>query len=297
MGLFGNSGQKALDDQLRAASPSDINTVRNLLDRGANANADPKPGKPSPLVKAASAGSLPVLELLLGRGAQIDRFGGKGFGSAGCETALNAACTEGHFDSVQLLLNRGASVDGVGMWSLPLVSALNARNLAMVQLLLKSGADPNRSKLGFTPAESIAVNLMCLDHGLRYGLKPGCKKCADRWLWLSALVLLKRSGGKGLMGYSKLPAALDEEHAVVADVIAWQDRREDRVDAVVDFLGNITYNDPMFRGMFMWGFGAALGNLGIPVPLSGLPIGADGSGFLELPDFGGHFVSNLPVPY
>jgi len=80
------------------------------------------------------------LAYLLGKGAKIDSQNGEGL------TPLTLAAQLGWAEGAELLLRRGASVDlPNNRGETPLIYAVHRRDLAMVRLLVDSGANPKRS--------------------------------------------------------------------------------------------------------------------------------------------------------
>ena len=79
-------------------------TIRLLLDRGAHVDARTYPDDMTPLMVAASEGSMEAVELLIEGGAEIDAV------DIDKETALHAAARKGNANIVQLCLDRGLNV-------------------------------------------------------------------------------------------------------------------------------------------------------------------------------------------
>ncbi|KAJ6565903.1 hypothetical protein DFH09DRAFT_1034733 [Mycena vulgaris] len=108
-----------------------------LLERGADVNA--QGGTCGNALGAASdRGHLRLARLLLERGADVNAQG------RGCGNALQAASKGGHLDVAQLLLERGADIDAQGgYYANALQAASQGGHLDLVQLLLGHGADTN----------------------------------------------------------------------------------------------------------------------------------------------------------
>lgn len=113
-----------------AVSKSDLNMARFLIDRGADLEStEDEFGWPA-LTIAAIQGDKAIVELLLGRGADIDHEDWSG------RTALADAAASGHDEVVILLVGRGARRG--------LPDAAYLGDEALVARLLADGADPGR---------------------------------------------------------------------------------------------------------------------------------------------------------
>ncbi len=89
-----------------AASRSDINAVKELLDKGADVNEKNALHGGTALKAASSAGRVEIVKLLLDRGADVNlESGNMGW------TALSAAAWFGHHDVAMLLIERGADIN------------------------------------------------------------------------------------------------------------------------------------------------------------------------------------------
>lgn len=124
--------------------------VRALLDAGLDPNAKDAHGNP-PLTSAART-SVALVEMLLERGAKVNRPNGSGW------TALHQATESGREEIVALLLERGALANANDAhWGNALHVALLSethsatKTTKLVRLLLAYGADPN-AKNGYGDA-------------------------------------------------------------------------------------------------------------------------------------------------
>lgn len=125
----------------QAVAGNDEETVRHLLQRGANAETPGDAGK-KPLFIAAGKGLIDMMELLLSNGASVESQT-----NLTQPTALIRACECGHEAAVHLLVEAGANVEA-RRWDgyTPLFIAVASANESLVKYLLQHGAD-KRSRL------------------------------------------------------------------------------------------------------------------------------------------------------
>jgi ankyrin repeat protein len=131
-----------------AAAGGDIETVRLLLKNGADVNSHSRGSEPavlwgggrSPLMWAAARGDLPMMKVLLNAGAHVNEP--EGFG-----TALIQAAWMDQIEAARLLIKNGADVNAkdfkTGYTALHWAASSERNSSALVDLLLKNGADPN----------------------------------------------------------------------------------------------------------------------------------------------------------
>jgi ankyrin repeat protein len=133
-------------------------SVRRLLERGANANAIVTQGivpAATALTRAAMRGDTATVKLLLQHGASLDSIAG----AQRVPVALFIAVLQGDSNMVDFLLSQGANtetrlhLEDIGFDSTtPLMAAAEAGFPDLVRLLLKRGADPNaQDNAGLTP--------------------------------------------------------------------------------------------------------------------------------------------------
>ena len=118
---------------MRATENGHTHVVKTLLERGANPNQTSASGTP-PLWWAAWKGHIEIARLLLDAGARpdiIDRDG---------DTALKEAAENCHTEIVRILLERGADVN-IGRGGTALHDATFCGDPKIVRMLLDAGAD------------------------------------------------------------------------------------------------------------------------------------------------------------
>lgn len=92
-----------LDEEMaNAAWQDDMATVKTMLARGASPNAQSTDGIKTALTGAAESGHDKIVQLLLQRGADVDKIDGTG------KTALQSAVAAKHPKVAQMLRNAGA---------------------------------------------------------------------------------------------------------------------------------------------------------------------------------------------
>lgn len=112
--------------------------VELLLEKGAL--IDGAPETENPLAAAARGGHLAIARLLLDKGAKPD-------GSEGALAPLYAAAAQGHKTVMTLLLERGADPGCAD--NQPLILAITAKRLDLVELLLEKGAPPDKGRMAY----------------------------------------------------------------------------------------------------------------------------------------------------
>ena len=166
--LARNAGVKAHDRMgttalTEAALAGDVDTMRLLVERGADVNGEINVFQDfgsTPLMAAASSANTAAVQYLLSKGAKVNTISSPAAsvknGPLGMQrmTALMKAAPSNDMEMIKALLDAGADVnlrDFRGMNALMLVVASERADARAVNLLLKAGADPNaRSAMGET---------------------------------------------------------------------------------------------------------------------------------------------------
>lgn len=182
--LLRRAGAVAEEDLFAAAKEGDLQRLASLLELGLDPNARDRSGA-TPLIWAALHGHLDVVRYLIDRGARVNEADACGW------TALMSAVAMDRLEIAELLLAHGAdpntvchdkwaavvldpelimNPESLRLWDpealagtghpcveeyrTPLMKAAEEGNAAMVELLLRHGADPNaRTPEGETAAD------------------------------------------------------------------------------------------------------------------------------------------------
>src|SRR6056300_1746950 len=125
---------------VNAVKNGNVNTVKKLLNNGANVNQADNENGITPLLTASRNGHTEVVKLLLNKGADVNKAGMFG------RTPLWNASGEGHTKVVKVLLGaRGIDVNKVDNYGqTPLIIASYEGHTEVVKLLLAKGADINQ---------------------------------------------------------------------------------------------------------------------------------------------------------
>ena len=134
---------------IKYASKGAAPLVQLVLQAGANVNHVEYPA--TALIMAAWSGHIDVVRILLDAGANTDIHSGNpnpGGGTPLLRTALQRAAESGHIDVVRALLDAGASTHQPGNghggeWGNPLIKAAAAGHIDVVRALLDAGAHVN----------------------------------------------------------------------------------------------------------------------------------------------------------
>ena len=148
MGLLIIIHQTLLAGQIHeAAKRGDIQTVRNLVQKGAKINENLDKYGATALHWSAVKGHKDLAKFLIEKGAIVDQKNRDG------DTTLHLAVAFGHKDIVQLLLYKGAKIDERRReGTTPLYIAVSRNQKEIAELLIDSGAElDTKNRDGVTP--------------------------------------------------------------------------------------------------------------------------------------------------
>ncbi len=124
-----------------AAESGSIDSVRILLDHGADPNLTPPPSGRPPIVQIASKPShVVILKRLLANGADPNLMS-RAFDGTSSATALSTASSRGNTEGVRILIDAGADINVILPWGTALAQAVEEREFEIAKLLLENGAD------------------------------------------------------------------------------------------------------------------------------------------------------------
>lgn len=130
-----------------SARRGDIETAKELIDRGVDPNAADMKNAPwgmTPLMLAASEGHVEMIKVLLDSGAKVDLTTPRLHGEGGGESALHFASKQGDVAAIDVLLAHGADINKTASLSgTPLMCAISAQKRPAIKHLLGRGSNPN----------------------------------------------------------------------------------------------------------------------------------------------------------
>ena len=124
-----------------AARQGKVEVVKRQLALGVSPNNNWSRYANTPLIKAAESGRIKVVELLLEKGADVNKH------NEGGETPLHYATKHGHAEVMKILLEHGADVTAKGTGcGTPLQWAARSGQIKAAEILLAYGADINAGR-------------------------------------------------------------------------------------------------------------------------------------------------------
>ncbi|RKK80919.1 hypothetical protein BFJ68_g17676 [Fusarium oxysporum] len=144
--LLEQGAQVGVDDFLKLVGNGNIEVVKMLLEKGADAAAATTDGL-TPLYEASQKGHLEIAKMLIEKGADVTTA------DKGGRTPLHEASKNGHLEIANMLLEKGAdaataTTDGLT----PLYEASQKGHLEIAKMLIEKGADVTTAdKGGRTP--------------------------------------------------------------------------------------------------------------------------------------------------
>jgi ankyrin repeat protein len=120
---------------IRAIHDTDVDLVRDLLQKGASIDGLKK--QDTPLMVASEKGHVEIMTILIDAGADIKAQ--RKHSWSGTYNALNLAVRSRNTDAVRLLLTRGLKSCDNSALSSPLHTAASVKNVPMMSLLLEHG--------------------------------------------------------------------------------------------------------------------------------------------------------------
>jgi ankyrin repeat protein len=182
-----------------AINAGDVATTQRILSSGAYAKTRDVEGN-TLLMLAAQRGDLPMVELLLGAGAEVDAVDAAGW-SALTRAVYNPELKHGFADVVQALITAGADIEApIGYGVRPLMLAAGYGETAVVEVLLSAGADVlARNEGGYTALMMVKqkhyVDVINLLHEAEQLLGVGEGSCES-----------KNAPGSNVVTFMKRPA-------------------------------------------------------------------------------------------
>ena len=141
---------------LVTASGLDIKIVKLLLDAGANPNLTQEKGSSTALMMAASVGNLPICQILVSRGANINAQDGNGY------TPLLEAAHFGKTQVAEFLVSKGAFLYAIDKktYMTPLMEAAYGGCWEIFRVLFAVGANLKyKNAMGRTPLMEAATTV------------------------------------------------------------------------------------------------------------------------------------------
>ncbi|EXA30920.1 hypothetical protein FOVG_17748 [Fusarium oxysporum f. sp. pisi HDV247] len=144
--LLEQDAQVGVDDLVRFVGNGNIEAVKMLLEKGADAAAATENGW-TPLHLASKNGHLEIVKVLLEKGADVTAATEYGW------TSLHQASEKGHLEIARLLLEKGADVTAATEYGWTSIHQASEKgHLEIAKMLIEKGADARAAdKYGSTP--------------------------------------------------------------------------------------------------------------------------------------------------
>lgn len=184
---------------LEAVNAGDVAAARRIMSSGAYAKVRDASGN-TLLMLAAQRGDLPMVELLIDVGAEVNAVDASGW-SALTRAVYNPTLKQGFAEIVQALIEAGADIEApIGYGVRPLMLAAGYGETAVVDVLLAAGADVlARNEGGYTALMMVKqkhyVDVINLLHEAEQLLGVGEGSCES-----------KNAPGSNVVTFMKRPA-------------------------------------------------------------------------------------------
>ncbi|HYC60412.1 MAG TPA: ankyrin repeat domain-containing protein [Thermoanaerobaculia bacterium] len=131
-------GEHSITPLLKASWDGDLPIVQYLIGKGANVNARASDTKETALMNAVTRGHLEVVKALLGAKADVTLRNSFDF------NAFTTAVAAGNQEIAGMLLDAGAKIGDGTSGLTPLAFAVSSGNVDMIRFLVSRGADVNQ---------------------------------------------------------------------------------------------------------------------------------------------------------
>lgn len=214
---------------LLAAKQGDIDTLKKLINHGADVTLSGRNVMGTPLTVASQNGDIDIVETLLMNNANVNATASDNV------TALFYASQNGNSDIVEMLLTNGANVNATHQGVTPLMISIQNGHTRIVEILLKNGAAINEFQdTGFTPLTRAAEtgNIDIIELLLKYGADVNPIHASG----ITPLYMAAQNGHLSiaellLKNHAKVDAAL--ENGITALFIAANSNHGDIVDLLL----------------------------------------------------------------